>query len=70
MFFLQNPSDPVFGIERLRVDILVVHKPLDVNVDAAGDDDVGEDGVAVEDDLGVELVCGLGDDGLLHLDGD
>ena len=70
MLFLKNPSDPVFGIECLRVDILVVNKPLDVNVDAAGDDDVGEDGVTVEDDLGVELVCGLGNDSLLHLDGD
>ena len=70
MLFLKNPSDPVFGIECLGVDILVVNKPLDVNVDAAGDYHVREDGVAVEDDLGVELVCGLGKDRLLHLDGD
>ncbi len=70
MLFLKHPSDPVFGIECLRVDILVVNKPLDVNVDAAGDNHVGEDGVTVEDDLGVELVGGLGNDSLLHLDGD
>ena len=70
MLFLKNPSNPVLGIECLRVDILVVNKPLDVNVDAAGDDHVGEDGVAVEDNFRVELVCRLGDDCLLHLDGD
>ena len=70
MLFFKNPSDPVFGIECLRVNILVVDKPLDVNVDAAGDDHVGEDGVTVEDNLGAEFVCGLGNNSLLHLDGD
>lgn len=57
MLFFKNPRDPIFGIECLRVNILVVNKPLDVNVNAAGDYHVREDGVAVEDDLGAELVC-------------
>ena len=70
MLLFKNAGDPVFGIECLRVDILVVNKPLDVDIDTARDNDVGEDGVAVEDDLGAESVSGLGDDRLLHLDSD
>ena len=70
IFLLKNTRNSVFGIESFRVDVLSVDEPLDVNVDAAGDDDVREDGVAVEDDFRVELVCRLGDDCLLHLDGD
>ena len=47
----QHSRHAVLRAECLGVNILVVHEPLDINVNAAGLDDVGEDGVAVEDDL-------------------
>ena len=67
MLLRQHSGHAVLGVECLRVNVLPVHEPLDVDVDAAGDDDVGEDGVTVEDDLGLERVGRLGHHGLLHL---
>ena len=70
IFLLKNTRNSVFGIECFRVDVLPIDEPLDVNVDAAGDDDVGQDGVAVEDDLGLETVGGLRQHSFRHLDSD
>ena len=67
MLLRQHSGHALLGVEGLRVNVLPVHEPLDVDVDAAGDDDVGEDGVTVEDDLGLERVGRLRHHGFLHL---
>ena len=52
----QYTGNTIFGIERFRVDILAVDKPFDIYVNAAGLDDIGQDGVAMEEDLRLERV--------------
>ena len=70
MLLSENSRNSIFGIECLRVDILVVNIPLDIDINAAGLYHVGQDGVTVKDYLGLEGVGGHGDDSVLHLDCD